>query len=230
MNALSYANRTDRRSGYTLFEVLLVLGLIGVFVSMTVPSVMRMFRQEKLMGAAEKIRTAVAVARVRAIESGLIYQFCCELNGSHYVVAPFEPDHLGSLGASNQSSSNTTINQFGRTAGMLPKGITASSAIAMNPAAQSGTSNAPGSTTAPSQTAVPATGTYKLLPASLDGLPNAADLANLNWSTPILFNADGSANLDTDIIVSDKQAQRVRIHVRAFTGSASMGRIYEEKR
>src|SRR5579872_4295131 len=86
----------SNRSGMTLVEMLLVVGVIAAFASMTVPSVMRMFNQQKLTASAERVREAIASARVRAIETGVIYQFCSEPNGAHFVVVPFEPDHAGS--------------------------------------------------------------------------------------------------------------------------------------
>lgn len=200
--------RSRWRQGYTLFEMLLVLGLIAAFVSMTIPSVMRIYSQEKLSSAAEKIRAGLATARVRAIESGLIYQFCSEVNGAHFVVAPFEPDHLNASGGNAIGNTAAMANRMGRYSGNLPKGMALSSST--------------GNTTA--------TSSYKVTAVSLDGLPNAGDLAGLNWSIPILFNADGSANMDREIIVSDNHAQRIRIHVRAFTGAATLSRIYLEKR
>jgi hypothetical protein len=70
-----------------------------------------------------------------------------------------------------------------------------------------------------------ASGPMKIAMSSLEGLPNAGDLANLNWSAPILYNADGSANTDAHIVIGDSKSQYITLRVRAFTGAVSMDRL-----
>ena len=201
--SVEYGVRTHR-SGFTLMEILLVLAVIAVFASMTLPSVMRMFGQQKLSSSAETVREAIALARFRAIDSGLIYQFCCEVNGANFVVVPFEPDH-----AVSQTGSQTAgVVLAKRHAGILPKGITF----------RSEHSGSAGSS-------LNGLGPIKLSPQSLDGIPNAGNLAGLNWAMPILFKPDGSASLDTELTVSDTHSQQIRLQVRAFTGAVSMERL-----
>ncbi len=200
------------RSGFTLLEVLLVLAVIALFAGMTMPSVMRMFGQQQLTESAERVRAAIASARVQAIETGITYQFCCETSGGHFVVVPSEPDHVNS----NGSGSTGQVVLLGRSSGRLPKGIVFGSAVSGVP-----TGNSPSPATTTSQ---------KLSMTSLDGLPNASDLASLNWASPILFNSDGSAGMDTEIVVSDPRAQHVRLRIRSLTGAVSLGRIYSENR
>lgn len=200
------------RHGFTLVEILLVLGVLVVFAGMTVPSVMRMFSQQKITGSAERVREAIASARFRAIESGVIYQFCCESNGTRYVVVPFEPDHVNSNGGQGGA-----VPLLSRAAGNLPKGLVFTSATMKS------ISN---STTSPT-TAAPS---HKLPPGALDGLPKASDLAGANWSMPVLFHPEGSANADMEITISDSKSQHVKLHVRAFTGAVSMDRLVTGKR
>ncbi len=207
------------RSGFTLLEVLLVLGVLAVFAGMTVPSVMRMFGQQKLTGSAERVRSAIASTRIRAIESGIIYQFCCETNGSRYVVVPFEPDHANSQ-AGGQGGGATLLS---RAAGRLPAGIVFSS---VNFRVAGSTAGAPA---APAATAA-AGSSHKLMPGALDGLPNAGDLAGANWSTPVLFHPDGAANADLEITVTDPKMQHIKLRIRAFTGAVSMERLVAGKR
>jgi type II secretory pathway pseudopilin PulG len=207
------------RSGFTLTEVLLVLGVLVAFAGMTVPSVMRMFREQKLTGSAERVRAAIASARFRAIETGIIYQFCCETNGTRYIVVPFEPDHANAKGG---TAGPVTI--LGRTAGHLPKGLAFSStSFRTMPNSSSGSS-------APNTTPLTGSPSHKLPPGALDGLPNASDMASANWSIPVLFHPEGSANADIEITISDSQAQHIKLHVRAFTGAVSMERLVAGKR
>ena len=204
---LTAKRRTPRRGGFTLVEMLLVLGVLVVFAGMTVPSVMRMFSQQKVTGAAELVRSAIANARFRAIESGLIYQFCCESDGSRFVVVPFEPDQTPVSG----SSQAVPTPRAGRLSGHLPKGIRFTSAVTKS----MGNAGPP---------------THKLSSVSLEGLPNAGDLASANWSAPILFHPEGSANADRELSVSDTKGQHVSLRVRAFTGAVSLDRLVAGKR
>ncbi len=208
-SVIAASRRYFRRSGFTLLEVLLVLGVMAVFASMTLPSVLRMFGQQKLTESAEKVRAAAASTRVRAIESGLVYQFCCESNGSRFVVVPFEPDH-----ANSQVNGQTgAVSLSSRASGRLPKGIVFSSVIVRS-----------------SGSLATANSSHKIASTTFDGLPNASDLANVDWSIPILFNPEGSASADAEITVSDSKSQHIKLQVRAFTGAVSLERLVAEKR
>lgn len=206
----------NHRSGFTLVEMLLVLGVLVVFAGMTVPSVMRMFQQQKLTGAAERVRGAIASARFRAIESGLIYQFCFEPGGTRFVVVPFEPDHA--VAKTGGQTGPVTIQ--GRASGALPKGLTFSSISAR-------TSTSSTLAVAPSTMSVAPS--HKLPAGSFQGLPNAGDLASASWSAPILFHPEGSANSDIELRISDTRGQYIRLNVRAFTGAVSMERVVSGK-
>jgi type II secretory pathway pseudopilin PulG len=225
------------RSGFTLVEMLLVLGVFIVFAGITIPSVMRMFGQQKLTHAAERVRESVASARFRAIDTGLIYQFCCESGGSRFVVVPFEPDHPVTGG----SGPAAPVILQGRSWGQLPKGIVFSS-VGLNsalPTSSTPTTSTPNTSTP--NTSTPNTSTratttlstaptHKLAAGSLDGLPNAGELAGANWSVPILFHPEGTANADLEITVSDSKSQQIKLRVRAFTGAVSMERLAVGKR
>lgn len=207
----------NHRKAFTLVEILLVLGVLVVFAGMTVPSVMRMFSEQKITGSAERVREAIASARFRAIESGIIYQFCCEANGTRYVVVPFEPDHVNANGGQGGP-----VTLLSRAAGSLPKGLVFSSTM-MKSLSNSSAAN---STTSPAM----GSPSHKLPPGSLDGLPKASDLAGANWSMPVLFHPEGSANADMEITISDPKSQHIKLHVRAFTGAVSMDRLATGKR
>ena len=215
------------RSGFTLVEMLLVLGVFIVFAGITIPSVMRMFGQQKLTHAAERVRESVASARFRAIDTGLIYQFCCESGGSRFVVVPFEPDHPVTGG----SGPAAPVTLQGRSWGQLPQGIVFSS-VGLNsalPSTSTPTSSTP-TTSTRATTTLSSAPTHKLAAGALDGLPNAGELAAANWSAPILFHPEGTANADLEITVSDSKSQQIKLRVRAFTGAVSMERLAVGKR
>lgn len=215
----------SRRSvGFTLVEMLLVLAVLAVFAAMTVPSVLHIYGQRQLTESAERVRAVAASARVRAIESGLIYQFCCEANGRHFVVVPFEADHM-STGQNGQQGSgsggpNSAVTVSSRVWGQLPKGLVFSSVIVGN------LTNANPTAT---PTATASTGSHKIAQSSLEGLPNAGDLANLSWAQPIYYNLDGSASTDAQIVISDSKSQQITMSIRGFTGAVSMSRLVAGK-
>src|SRR5262245_32030612 len=82
-----------RRSGYTLFEVVLVCAVMLIGTSLFVPSLRSMHGSYKLNGAVDTMRTAFAQARARAIEDSRPYRVSIEPDGSHYRVAPDQADY-----------------------------------------------------------------------------------------------------------------------------------------
>lgn len=85
-------------------------------------------------------------------------------------------------------------------------------------------------TTSTTTTTLSTAPTHKLAAGALAGLPNAGDLAGANWSIPILFHPEGTANADLEITVSDSKSQHIKLRVRAFTGAVSMERLAVGKR
>ena len=201
---------------------MLVLGIIAVFAGMTLPSVLRMFNQQKLTQWSERVRGTIASARIRAIESGLIYQFCCEPNGTHFVVVPFEPDHANSRNGSNSVSGGLVSRAYG----VLPKGLSFSTPVfGINPTSTTSTS----SSNTPPVVAITG-GSNRLSATALEGLPNAGELSGVNWSAPILFNPDGAASADVEFVVRDSKSQQMKLRVRAFTGAVTLERLTEVTR
>lgn len=187
---------------------MLVAAVIALFAGMTFPSILRMYRQHKITDSAERVRSAIAKTRIYAIEAGVAYQFCCEASGTQYAAVPTEADQI----ASHDGQQAAPAQPASRASGRLPAGVTFRSTVL----------NVSGAAVTPS--------THKLSSASLNGLPNASELANANWSAPVLFNPDGSASADAEITVADNYSQIVKLHVRAFTGAVSMERLTQERR
>lgn len=203
------SNRSPR-SGFTLVEVLLVLAVIAIFMGAALPSVMRMYGQQKLTQSAERVRQAINIARIQAIETGVIYQFCCESNGTNYVAVPYEADNVNASVAQPAATGGQPVAMKlnGRGVGRLPNGIVFSSSVI-------GVAGA----------GVAASGSHKIPIVFMTGLPNAGELSNLNWSPPILFKPDGSAMMDAEVQVSDTKKQFVKLRVRSITGAVSMARL-----
>lgn len=83
----------SRRPAYTLFEVVLVAGVLLLVAAFSVPSLKGMHGYYKLQGGVDAVRASFAQARSRAIEEGRPYRFAVEPNGNHYRIAPDRPDY-----------------------------------------------------------------------------------------------------------------------------------------
>jgi prepilin-type N-terminal cleavage/methylation domain-containing protein len=184
-----------RRGGYTLIELLLAVALLAVLVGITVPSALRLYADSQLSEAAELVRQQVAGARIRAIDSGLIYQFRYEPDGRRFIVCPFERETEASNDAATGTGVTTGVGKFTKFAGELPDGFRFIACCI--------------GTTATGQ---------QVAEEFLDGLPNAGDLASVAWSPPITFAPDGTA-VDAAFEVEDPRKYVMRFEVRGLTGA-----------
>ena len=64
-----------RARGFTLFEILLALGIVAVLLGVTVPLVMESFGESASEGVAGRIEEAVQAARAGALETGEARRF-----------------------------------------------------------------------------------------------------------------------------------------------------------
>jgi hypothetical protein len=67
----------------------------------------------------------------------------------------------------------------------------------------------------------------KLPPAAFSGLPNAGNLANVNWSPPIVFTTEGTA-MDAVVTLADKRGHVIDIVVRGLTGATAVSMMRKE--
>jgi prepilin-type N-terminal cleavage/methylation domain-containing protein len=195
-------------AGFTLFEILLALGVLSILVALSWPSVLRLYGEQKLISAAEKARSLIASARVHAIESGLVYQFRYEPKGNHFLVVPFEREFEGADPKTRSTGAESGVGQFSKLGGNLPEGIEFRDA------------NVPRSDTSTN------TG-QQISSDALSGLPNADKLSGVTWSGPLLFQPDGSA-ADAEVILVDRHSQRVTLRVRGITGAVSVSRLQQD--
>ena len=84
----TFRNAHQRRSAFTLFEMLLVLALLLVLVSVVWPAVMRISSSNRLRQSMQDVNSVFAAARIRAIEHGVNYHVYLELGGNQYLIVP----------------------------------------------------------------------------------------------------------------------------------------------
>jgi len=75
------------RRGYTLLELLIVLAVMLVVASLTLPALSRPFAKSKLRDAAKQLRVGLVRARLEAIRAGAPQQFRYQPGGGLYEIA-----------------------------------------------------------------------------------------------------------------------------------------------
>lgn len=95
------ARRSGNR-GFTLLEIIIVLGLVVIVTGLALTTIQKPIAGRRLQLAADKIRAEWLRARNRAMASGQIYCFSCELGGRGYVIQPWS--ETGADGASGGDS------------------------------------------------------------------------------------------------------------------------------
>src|SRR5262245_36799164 len=79
-----------RPSGMTLLELLLVLTVLAVLAGLSAPYLQRYLAEQEIRENVSVLRTELSGARVKAADTGLIYQFRAQPDGQWFVVLPYE--------------------------------------------------------------------------------------------------------------------------------------------
>ena len=189
--------RLRRRSGFTLFELMIVVAIIVAVTALAAPGMMERVRSGRVLEAAEDVREVLAACRKYAIESGVDYHFRFE-PGGHFVVAiPAEQN----VSIGNSADADGEDAEFIYLSGELPETIFLRTS-------QGDTS-----------------GGETLDGPAFGDLENAGTLASKNWSMPILFRFDGSAE-DKSFRVLDEQQRSCEVTVRGLTGTISLSGVF----
>ncbi|MCA9019376.1 MAG: prepilin-type N-terminal cleavage/methylation domain-containing protein [Planctomycetaceae bacterium] len=191
-----FRNAHQRRSGFTLFEMLLVLALLLVLVSVVWPAVLRISSSNRLRQSMQDVNSAFAAARIRAIEHGVNYHVYLELGGNQYLVVPVDQ---GLLGINTEDSTPVTT---GTSDAFLVRELPEEFQFSKT---------------------VSATVTEPIIPLEwLSGLPNAKDFRWVESSFPITFYPDGTASLSLQHDILKKEQKVASIEVRGLTGNTTI--------
>ncbi|HXY37789.1 MAG TPA: type II secretion system protein [Planctomycetaceae bacterium] len=192
------------RAGYTLLELLLVVGILMICAGAVAPSVMGMLANYHLKEGVQKAQAALAATRVHAVDATSTYQFRYEPGGRHFLAIPVDTDALSSPGPA-MAPNGTSLAPSMFEAGLLPEGL-------------SFQASASGATPSPAQTQaqMPAANDPGWT-AALAHVPDTHDFAQVNWSDPICFHPDGTAS-DATFTVVDTRGIGYRFTIREITG------------
>lgn len=195
--------RSSRRPGFTLLELLLVLGVLVVIGALSWPRMMRYVQENALKQNVDTVRRELASTRMHAIESGLTYQFRYEPAGQQFLVLPFErpvvPDAEGPTAPSSTSSNSP-------------------SASATKVKTVEGRISSDFRFDMPTDTTGQTTGGQRLSDHWLTLLKNGGQYSQTSWSPPILFRANGESQ-DAQLVIKDKTGNSIMLSVRGLTGA-----------
>ncbi|MEZ6146772.1 MAG: prepilin-type N-terminal cleavage/methylation domain-containing protein [Planctomycetaceae bacterium] len=178
---------TLNRHGFTLLEVLLVLSVMAVIIGITWPSVTRYMGEAAIRDSALAAQTAVLGTRIKAIDTGLTYQFRYEPGGQRFTVIPFDP----------------------------PENIDATTSVdSTSPQLQiypvlSGRIDESCQFTSTDERLFTATVVESLPREAFANLIDAHELETTAWAPPLLFFADGTSS-DATFRIKDEVGARSR--------------------
>lgn len=189
-----------------MLELVIVLALLIVLAAVAMPSFVGMLRRQRLVSAAESVRTEWMRAHIHAMKTGRVHVYRFQTGDRKFEIIPWvaEDDALeSSVNADQQGMVFAMSTAAGTSAGVdmtdgpgLPEGVlfVAGDAQADNRAL-----------------------------TIEDALMGTAG-ADGQWSRPILFYPDGTAS-EAYIIVANDRQEAIRIELRGLTGMASVSDI-----
>ena len=86
------------RHGYTMFELVLVLAVIVIAASLSMPAIDALLASNNVSAARDMVRTQWAEMRARALEEGRPYRFAVTENTGKFRVAPDDDVYWGGSG------------------------------------------------------------------------------------------------------------------------------------
>lgn len=205
------------RQGFTLLELMLVLGLIVAIGGLSWPALRGPLANQRLHAAAKQVRVELARARLAAIETGEAQRFQFVPTGNAYrvgvdrvLLAPADgsqgaDDNGPRLTAGGSESTPTALtpeaaepqrwNEF-----ELPEGVKFSELPVEQIAAPTAQPLAPPS-----------------VEEELD--PTASGQA---WAPPIVFQPDGTTQ-NAELSLQNERGMRIAVRLRGLTGGAVLG-------
>jgi prepilin-type N-terminal cleavage/methylation domain-containing protein len=188
------------RAGFTLLEIVLVLAVLLVLAAVTYPAFERVYVDLNLRQSADAVSNKLAGTRLRALDSGLTFGFRYEPYGRRYVCVPL---------IASGPEANETEGDSGPIAGAFQGELAEGTMFR-------GADDAPESVETLSED-------------QLSGLPDADSLLRVQWSAPIRFFPDGTAE-QSQFELIDEERQFLKLSVRDLTAAVSVGKVEREKR
>lgn len=150
--------------GFSILELLIVLGIIAMIAALATPNLMSMVQENAVFNEADRLRETLGDARRFAVDTGIDYEFRYELNGPTAVILPAEIE----LNETEEGQSTTTA-QYHQDLLQMPEGMRIRADAGIEEKSET-------------------------LDAERFGNLGGAELTKKQWSTPIMFRFDGQAD------------------------------------
>ncbi len=193
--------RTTRR-GYTLSEMLAVLGVLVIVAALAQPTLRSALSDSRLRSAARQVRAELAKTRLRAMQSGVAQRFRYQSGKNRFEIAPAAHDALAA--SADVSAEEPTERRREDT----------------EPAAD-------GALPTPGRSVV-----EQELPSGVNFEPveqhRTASIDEEGWSEPIVFYPNGRT-ADAHIRLRGERNAVVEVSLRGLTGVATAGKPRHEQ-
>ncbi len=85
--------RVTPRRGFTLLEMMLALAILIAMTAVVWPTISSSMETDALRRSADRVRAALASARTKAMQTGVIHAFRYEPESGAYVIEPWQDDY-----------------------------------------------------------------------------------------------------------------------------------------
>jgi prepilin-type N-terminal cleavage/methylation domain-containing protein len=197
-----------RRHGFTLSEMLVVLGILVTVTALAQPALRGALGDSRLRSAAKLVRVELSKARLRAMQSGIAQQFRYQLGKNRFQIVPAVAVEQAELGRTGRKTGRDDA----RSARTDRQAVTA----------EAGTAGAPEEL--PSQE----------LPDGICFEPAVVEPSAVvagseeGWSDPIVFYPNGRTK-NAQIRIKGERNTVVDVSLRGLTGVATAGKPRHEE-
>jgi Tfp pilus assembly protein FimT len=182
-------------------EILLVLAVLVALGAMVYPALERPFAAERLRRAGDQVRAHWIKARNQATNSGEVYSFRCQLEGSRYLI-----ERYAELDVQTTQSTGYGVNAT-------------QSSTATTAALQIEKSLPPGITVSNLQVEEDARTTQQAMDV---GVQDPSQSRDETWSTHVLFFPDGTTTT-TELTLTNEYGATILVQLRGITGVSRLG-------
>jgi prepilin-type N-terminal cleavage/methylation domain-containing protein len=209
----------SRRSGFTLFELILVLIILVTLAAIAFPTLEAMVSSRRLQQSAERLQNELLEARVEAMKTGQAQVFRATINGNTYTIEPWlggNEDSDASAGATVMSASGVVETQRTSTGQVALSSISADGDAKQldNDVQFMGIE-----TLVDARNALEIQKSGETVPMAGVGTAVSGGI-----SSPLLVYPDGSSTT-AQIILADSRGRRMAIQLRGVTGRSSIVRL-----
>jgi prepilin-type N-terminal cleavage/methylation domain-containing protein len=209
----------SRRSGFTLFELILVLIILVTLAAIAFPTLEAMVSSRRLQQSAERLQNELLEARVEAMKTGQAQVFRATINGNTYTIEPWlsgNEDSDASAGATVMSASGVVETERTSTGQVALSSISADGDAKQldNDVQFMGIE-----TLVDARNALEIQKSGETVPMAGVGTAVTGGI-----SSPLLVYPDGSSTT-AQIILADSRGRRMAIQLRGVTGRSSIVRL-----